>query len=265
MARIWERTLGVQPIGIRDNFFELGGHSLLAVQLFAEMEQLFGRNLPLPTLFHAPTIEQLANILRSEGRSQPWSSLIPIQPRGSRPPFFCLHTDTGLVFYCRDLAHHLGPDQPVYGLQSLGLDGKRPPFTRFEDMAAHYIKEIRAIQHEGPYYIGGFCLGAYLALELAHQLEEQGQKVALLAAFNTDGAWRLATSIPRELEYHWGNLSRLEAKRRVTYFVERIAYRAYVVGLAAAETTRKLCRTIRRPLPLILRSLHIQNLKRIIL
>ena len=84
-----------------------------------------------------------------------------------------------------DLARHLGADQPFYGLQSAGLDGSRPPHTRVEDMAAHYIKEMRELQPEGPYFIGGRSLGGMVAFEMAQQLKAQGQAIGLLALLDT--------------------------------------------------------------------------------
>jgi acyl carrier protein len=181
LVNVWERLLNVQRVGTQDNFFELGGTSLLAVRLFNEIEKLTGKSLPIEVLFRAPTIEQLADILRQEGWSTPWSSLVPIQPAGSRLPLFCTHARTGHILFLRDLPRHLGPDQPVYGLQAQGLDGKEPPRSRVEDMAADYIKEIRSLQPEGPYLLAGMCLGGMIAFEMAQRLQAQGQKTTLIA------------------------------------------------------------------------------------
>src|SRR6185369_4741459 len=134
---IWQRVLGVSAVGVHDNFFELGGHSLIAVRLFAAMETEFGKRLPLATLFRAPTVAQLAAMLDTESGSA-WSSLVPIQPSGPLPPFFCVHAVGGNVLEYYDLAKYLGTDQPFYGLQSRGLSGAAP-HTRIGDMAAHYI------------------------------------------------------------------------------------------------------------------------------
>ena len=79
-----------------------------------------------------------------------------------------------------DLARLLGSEQPFYGLSALGLEKGQVPHTQIEDMAAHYIKEIRTIQFKGPYYLGGSGAGCPIVLEMAHQLESQGQKVTLL-------------------------------------------------------------------------------------
>jgi amino acid adenylation domain-containing protein len=184
LATVWEEVLGVNSLGTQDDFFELGGHSLIAVRLFAEIEKKFGRKLPLATLFEATTISQLATILQS-GCAPSWSSLVPIQPKGSKPPIFCLHACGAHVFIYRALVSHLSPDQPVYGLQPPGLDGAEEPFNRVEDMAAHYVKEVRRLEPHGPYYLVGDTLGGLFAFEMAQQLNSQGEDVALLAMFDT--------------------------------------------------------------------------------
>ncbi len=180
LAEIWAEILKVERVGIYDNFFELGGHSLLAVYLFHQIETTFGQKLPLATLFQAPTIAQLAALLDKKSEVS-WSSLVPIQPNGSRPFFFFVHAHGGNVVGYYDLARHLGQDQPVYGLQAQGLNGEDVGTRRFEDMAAHYIEEIRTVQPYGPYFLGGWCLGGDVALEMAQQLQEQGEEVALVA------------------------------------------------------------------------------------
>ena len=144
---------------MHDNFFELGGHSLLAARLFAQIEKLTGKNLPLATLFQAPTIDGISALLRREGRGSSWSSLVAIKPTGDRSPFFCVHAAGGNVLGYRSLASRLDPDQPVYGLQARGLDGADVPLESVEEMAAQYVREVRALQPAGPYYLGGACFG----------------------------------------------------------------------------------------------------------
>ncbi len=186
LTEIWERVLGINSIGITDNFFELGGHSLLAVKLFTQIEQKLGQKLPLATLFHSPTIEELAKILNQKDNLVSWSSLVPIQPiRNSKPPLFLVHALGGNVIGYQTLVRYLGSEQPIYGLQAQGLDGKQPLHTRVEDMAAHYIQEIRTVQPHGPYLLAGFSSGGTVAFEMGQQLVAQGEQVALLAMFDT--------------------------------------------------------------------------------
>ena len=104
LVQIWSDVLGTGPISVRHNFFDLGGHSLLAVRLMARIERTFNVKLSLATLFQQGTVEQLANLLRLHQRCSTWSCLVPVQPHGSRPPFFCVHPVGGNVVCYADLA-----------------------------------------------------------------------------------------------------------------------------------------------------------------
>lgn len=185
LVGIWQTVLEKKPIGIHDNFFELGGHSLLAARLMHCVGQALGMTLPLAVLFQAPTIEKLAAVLQQDALSQHWLSLVPIQPSGFKPAFFCVHGVGGNVLNLRALARHMNPDYPLYGLQAQGLDGKRPCATSIEEMASHYIREIRTVQPEGPYFLGGYSLGGLIAYEMAQQLSAKGEEVAFVALLDT--------------------------------------------------------------------------------
>lgn len=185
LAKIWETLLNLKPIGVRDNFFALGGHSLLAVQLFAQIEKTYGKNLPLATLVSAPTIEQLAKVLSQEGESTTWSSLVPIQPLGSKPPLFCIHAVGGNVLTYVDLSRHLGTEQPVYGLQARGIDGKGEFHHSIQEMASHYIQEILSFYPDGPYLLAGLSGGGVIAYEIAQQLTAKGLPVNFVGLFDT--------------------------------------------------------------------------------
>ncbi len=187
LTEIWERVLDVHPIGIEDKFFDLGGHSLLAVKLIAQIEKVFGRRLRVATVFQAPTIEQLACIIREEikeGSALSGTSLVEIQSQGTRAPLFLVHGAGGGMFWGYvNLSRHLGTDQPVYGLKSRGLDGGEE-LGSIKEMAAQYVKDVRAFQPRGPYHLGGYCFGGNVAFEMARQLRDQGEEVALLALMN---------------------------------------------------------------------------------
>ncbi len=167
-------------VGIRDNFFQLGGHSLSAVRLAARVHTRMGVKIPLASLFQGGTVEDVADLVRHGTKASP-SCLVPLQPTGSRRPFFCVHATAGTVLCYRELARLLGPDQPFYGLQAPGLAGEREPFARIEEMAAHYLEAVRQVQPRGPYSLGGWSLGGVVAFEMARQLHSRGEQVDLLA------------------------------------------------------------------------------------
>ncbi|CAM3286845.1 Amino acid adenylation domain-containing protein [Corallococcus soli] len=179
LVALWEELLGRSPIGVTQPFFDLGGHSLLALKLMARIRERLHRDLPLAALFQAPTVEALALLLRRAPTT--FSPLVPIQPGGSQPPFFCVHPVGGNVLAYAELAKQLGPDQPFHGLQSQGLEGERPPLDTVEAMAALYVDALRAVQPQGPYRLGGWSMGGVVAYEMARQLQARGETVALLA------------------------------------------------------------------------------------
>jgi thioesterase domain-containing protein/aryl carrier-like protein len=213
-------------VGLRDNFFDLGGHSLTALRLFSELRKITGRTLALSTLFQAPTVEQLAELLRTDGWSPSWKSLVPIRTRGSKPPFYCVHGAGGNVLLFHDLARLLGPDYPFYGIQSHGLDGNKQYLKSVEEMAQYYLKEIRELQPEGPYYLGGFCLGGQVAYEMAQILRKAGERVALLVMIDTYNFHGVplrmsfrerVTHAQEKIGFHWGNFIRLSLKEECIY------------------------------------------------
>jgi amino acid adenylation domain-containing protein/FkbM family methyltransferase len=185
LVQIWEDILGRRPIGVRDDFFKLGGHSILAARLMARIQQLVGINLPLATLFKRATIEYLASLLRQEQPASTFSSLVKIQSGNSMPPFFCVHPSGGNVLCYAALAYHLGPQQTFYGLQSQALNGVNFPHTTVEDMATHYLNEMKTIQPRGPYFLGGWSMGGVVAFEIAQQIRMQGEQVGLLALLDS--------------------------------------------------------------------------------
>jgi thioesterase domain-containing protein len=153
---------------------------MLAVQMFIQIEETFGVTLPLTSLFQKANIEYLAGLIHQQRGQSTWSSLVDIQPLGSRRPLFCIHGLTGDVFWFGRLVQHMNPDQPLWGLQSQGLDGIQAPLATIEEMASLYIREIKSIQPAGSYDICGYSFGGSLAYEMACQLEAQGDEVSRL-------------------------------------------------------------------------------------
>ncbi|HEX6045329.1 MAG TPA: amino acid adenylation domain-containing protein [Pyrinomonadaceae bacterium] len=181
LARIWEELLHVKP-GVHDDFFELGGHSLLLVSLLARVEQVTGKKLEVASVFRAPTIELLASLLRREGASSASAPLVAIQPHGSLTPLFFAHPAGGSVAAYFALARALGKERPFYA-----LDGTQREFERreLESMAAAYVDAVQSVQSAGPYLLGGWSTGGVVAFEMARQLRERGEDVALVALLDS--------------------------------------------------------------------------------
>jgi thioesterase domain-containing protein/acyl carrier protein len=185
LATIWQSALGIKKIGIDDNYFELGAESLLTARVFARITREFGRQISPTALFVAPTIRELSVLLsREEQSAKPWTCLVPIRSQGTKPPLFCIHGGAGSILFYYNFSSHLAADQPVYALQSQGLYGDAAPHTRIEEMAEHYIREIRSVQAHGPYRLVGYCFGMIVAYEMAQRLRAAGEEVALLASIN---------------------------------------------------------------------------------
>ncbi|NOK22422.1 amino acid adenylation domain-containing protein, partial [Corallococcus carmarthensis] len=209
LATLWAELLQMERVGIHDDFFASGGHSLLAVRLAASIRARIGKSLPLAALFQAPTIEQLAAVLDG-GPAPASSSLVVIQRGGTRQPFFCVHPAGGNVLAFADLARRLGPEQPVYGLQAQGLDGRLPPLDSIDAMARHYVEALRSVQPHGPYRLGGWSLGAVIAAEMARHLHQAGEVVELLALIEPSPALASLGDDDSELALHFAlDLARL--------------------------------------------------------
>jgi len=184
LINIWKEVLGATEVGPDDNFFDLGGHSLLAVSLVNRIQKAFGQRLPLAALLNAPTPRQNLHQLSDSCRAANARALVPIIKQGSRAPIFLFHSHGGNVLEYYRLATLLGKDRPVYAIQCHGADGGPLLPVPIEEMARMYLEEIRAVQPNGPYFIGGYCFGGVLAVETALQLRAAGQETALVFMIN---------------------------------------------------------------------------------
>ncbi|HTC33309.1 MAG TPA: condensation domain-containing protein [Bryobacteraceae bacterium] len=177
LANIWQNLLGVYPVSVTDNYFDLGGHSSLALQLFSEINLCLHLDLPLATLFYAPTIRTMAGIIRDSG-IQVASPVVPIQPNGTKPAIFCIGALNGEVILFRRLAMELGQDQPIYGLQPFSLVDR---LSTVETLAASYIQELSQRGEHRPFCLLGYSFGGLVALEMARQLRTRGAEPAVVA------------------------------------------------------------------------------------
>lgn len=217
LARIWSERLSRDSIGIHDDFFDLGGDSLDASLLALEIEEFFGIELPLSVFVDRTTIAQLAEYVR--GHSGAPSSLVPIQPNGSGPRLFVVPGGYGNVLFLRHLAQYLGPDQPLFALQSTrSATGLREYYRDVEEVASKYLAEIQKAQPTGPYYFGGYSFGGYVALEMARSILAQGEQVALLVLFDTYPPGPRKNASPGErILIHARNLRRIGLREWPSY------------------------------------------------
>jgi amino acid adenylation domain-containing protein len=236
LVEIWQTVLGITPIHTTDNFWEIGGNSLQAMALFVEIEVTFQKRIPLTTLLQSPTIAQLAEKLEDKHWQASWNSLVPIQPQGSSLPLFFVHPIKGDVLCYAKLARCLGIEQPFYGLQAQGLDGKSNVPKRIEDLAAAYLKEIKTVQSQGPYCLGGYSLGGIIAFEMAQQLHQQGAEVKLLALLDPDPPQFLSKG--QRVFRHLNRLSKMKTTTaKITYFWNRFSGRLKQELLQAQRLT----------------------------
>jgi amino acid adenylation domain-containing protein len=185
LLQIWTEILGVENLGRDDNFFESGGHSLLAVRLLNQIEQHFSKKISLAAFFQEPTIEGLAQLLPQASNQISPVTLVPLQPKGDKSPFYCVHAIGGSVACYWQLSRCLKPERPFYGLQSPQLSDSEMSFSSLEEMAQFYLDEIIARQPQGPYYLGGWSFGGLIAYEMARQLQARKQEVASLILLDT--------------------------------------------------------------------------------
>ena len=229
LTGIWEYIFQMDGIGVTDNFFDLGGDSLLAVELFVEIEKVFGRRFPISLLIQASNIRQQAKLVQEIQQVDPWSPLVEFNAGGSHLPLFCFAGKGGNPIKFRQLAMDLGEDQPVYFLQSRGLSGMELPFSSVEEIAADYLRAIRRVQPHGPYRLLGSSFGGKVAYEAAHQLNTEGEPVDFVMMLDTYATGypvylkspsKLLRSIRKGfgyLEKHWQSLSRGDWEERKNY------------------------------------------------
>jgi amino acid adenylation domain-containing protein len=235
LARIWEDLLGRSPVGVTDDFFSLGGYSLLAATLLIRIETGFGRSLPLAAIFQAPTIEELARLLRREGEDAPEATLVRLQPGdpSARPPLFLIHPAGGRALAYFELASLLGALWPVWGLQDVAPMDDVP--RTVEGLVEEYLRHVRAVQPSGPYLLAGWSFGGRIAYEMARQLAAAGEEVSFLGMIDTglveppgreaSDAELLAEAIAGELPFD------LEDLRQAADPVAAVVERAQRAGL----------------------------------
>ena len=257
ISGIWENILGLSEIGIDDNFFELGGHSILAAQMFTEIEQKTGKRIPIATLFKLQTIRELAKLIDKPEWTPDWSPLVEIKKGKNGFPLFLVHGAEGNILIYREISKYLDNDQGLYGIQSPGLNRTDLVSASIEEMSREYINAIKSVQPDGPYNLGGYCMGGTIAYEMAQQLVSRGDQVNLLLLIETYNVANLpidntiSTKINlsyENLKFHLANFLSLEGTDRIAFFRSKWA----VAKTRAAARSKHI-------LQKILSTLHVRN------
>jgi amino acid adenylation domain-containing protein len=221
IAHIWEQLLDVAPIGIHDDFFDLGGDSLLAAQMVSQVADALGVDVPLSVLTAGSTIAHLVAAVAPRGVA----AVVALRTEGANTPFYFLHGDyLGAGTYCREIARYLDADQPFFALTPCGIDGEDAP-DNIEDMATRHLRALRERQPKGPYRLGGNCNGGLIALEMAAQLAEAGERVDRLVVFRASARNVRYRSfvLPVDRVVRWwggGPAARRAVAQRVRWFAE---------------------------------------------
>lgn len=222
LVKIWSVLLRREEVALDDNFFDIGGHSLAAMRMLDEIDRLLERRLAPGDLMNAPTVRRLAQLIDQPERT---GSLVRFQPRSNKLPFVWLPGADGDVFVFRQLADRLDGDIPVHAFEPPGIDGQSVPIESIESLAVRYVDELLDTHPTGPFCLGGYCFGGFVAYEMARQLEDRGYSVPIVALLDCDGEWRTISGWRDSLRYHLRNLRRQDLLERSEYVIERLSFR----------------------------------------
>jgi acetoacetyl-CoA synthetase len=246
LTQIWQRVLQRSPIHSEDNFFDLAGGDLSADGIFAEIAQVYGRQLPSSTICQAPTIAALAALLEQPTLPR-FSPFVPLKAGGEKPPILITHGLGGRASFSQ-LAKHIRTGHPIYGIQAKGVDGMEEPFERIEDMAEFYLDALNQLQPQGPYILIGYSFGGLVALEMAQRLSHDGKNVALLVLVDTyphpryfppgQRLWLFA----KRVRGHISNLKQTPIRGAFSRFVRSLKRRFHIAGAHDPHTLPETAR-----------------------
>ncbi|MEI8396696.1 MAG: alpha/beta fold hydrolase, partial [Rhodospirillaceae bacterium] len=188
LALLWQTILDVPVEDADDDFFLLGGHSVLAVRLVAAVETAFGVRLPLSELFTASTVARMAERIEAHSHAGDWHPVVAVNAAGARTPLICFHPVGGNILCYREMADLLGPDQPVYMIQSYGLEDNQPLHATVEAMVSGYLAAMKGAVPDGPLALAGWSFGGLLAWEAACRLQQAGTEIKALILFDSIAA-----------------------------------------------------------------------------
>ncbi|OUJ73687.1 non-ribosomal peptide synthetase [Hymenobacter crusticola] len=256
LVRIWQEVLRKDTIGIHDNFFELGGDSIITIQIVSRLRQA-GYSTQPRDLFVHQTVAKLAEVVAARLEAslleepltdQPASidkdvnPLVALQKDGSKPPFFAI---PGFLLY-RHVVAHIGPDQPFYGLELPFYEriDELPPNERVGELAQHFIREMKQVQPQGPYFLGAFCGYYPIIFEVAHTLLAQGDEVPVLALFeaypsNALLSKKSATYLRQRMGIYYEELRKKTLAETVKYLADEAAIKLNFIQRKIAGEKRE--------------------------
>lgn len=226
LVDIWKKILNIESISIDDNFFEIGGHSILAAQVFTEFENKTGIKIPLATLFKFQTVREIVDSINTDFYKTGWTPLVEIRKGNTKKNLFLVHGAEGNVLLYRELSKHLDPDYSIFGFQARGLNGNGYISASIEEMATDYLDAIVTVQPEGPYNLGGYCMGGTIAYELAQQLTKTGNEVSNLFLIETYNACMIDKSMHTDerfenIKFHLDNLKKIEPGKKIKFINQK--------------------------------------------
>ncbi|ABX04504.1 amino acid adenylation domain [Herpetosiphon aurantiacus DSM 785] len=196
LQQLWTSVLGHQ-LGIHDHFLEHGGHSLIAIRFMALLNPTLEQPLPLTSLYQAPTIAEMAQLLRHQSRQ--WSPLVPLRHGAAeQTPLFLLPGAGGNVLYLQQLAQAIPTERAIYAVQAYGLEPNQTPLETVEAMAQQAWQAIRHAYPQGPYTLIGHSFGSDVAWAIASLALAEGQQICQF--FSLDSAAPQTRQQPRQLE-----------------------------------------------------------------
>lgn len=201
LVALFQQLLGidVDQLGYDSDFFDLGGHSLLALKLISEIKRIFQVKITISDIYQLKTIAALARVIKNPSdNSNPVSIVVPIKKEGEHPPLFLIHPIGGTVFPYIKLAKYIDNNLLIYALQDPGLQFREYFFDTFENLAAHYLRAIKLVQPQGPYFLGGWSYGGGVAFAITKQLEQNGEKVSFLGLIDS---WREFSDVLKDKNY----------------------------------------------------------------
>jgi pimeloyl-ACP methyl ester carboxylesterase len=176
LLQLWRRLLQNDAITLDDDFFDMEGDSLLGTELIAEIERSTGRSVSESMLFEASTVRKLVQRLLAPAGIEA-KTVVEVGPVDDANPLLFFHGDWGnRGFYVKPFARVLEAFQPLVAVAPHGIGGGEMPGT-VEEMARDRLPAILAYRPQGPFRLGGHCVGGMVALETARLLVSTGYNV----------------------------------------------------------------------------------------